>query len=192
MYNKTNLQRHFQTAHLVVDMQNMWMRGLSAADRATLPSHLESFLNDTHETIPALYVSTQDEQMYWADDTTPYDIAIEGAPSGISHVWKTRSSGFNDSGEHSQLHNVLKSMGVNSIIVSGVNLRRCVWETAVDAARLGYDVTILEDACRDAEWCQRSTDFPAVTADLCAQNGIKLGYTDQYRNTPQAFAPQHI
>jgi nicotinamidase-related amidase len=60
-------------------------------------------------------------------------------------VWvhKHRMSGFWDT----DLDSVLRNLGVTTLLFAGVNADQCVLATLVDAACIGYDVVLLEDAC---------------------------------------------
>lgn len=46
-----------------------------------------------------------------------------------------------------ELDDELKKLGVTHVIVTGLAFDVCVKYTALDAADLGYDVTVVEDAC---------------------------------------------
>ncbi|MFI1728345.1 cysteine hydrolase family protein [Streptomyces acidicola] len=70
------------------------------------------------------------------------------------HVSKYRMSGFQDT----ELDSVLRNLRVDTLLFAGVNADQCVLATLMDAANLGYDVLLVEDAtattspafCRDA------------------------------------------
>ncbi|MET0910516.1 MAG: isochorismatase family cysteine hydrolase, partial [Ilumatobacteraceae bacterium] len=57
-------------------------------------------------------------------------------------VDKHRMSGFWDTG----LDSVLRNLDVTTLLFAGVNADQCVLATLVDAACIGYDVVMLEDA----------------------------------------------
>ncbi len=54
----------------------------------------------------------------------------------------------NDGETPTGLHGYLTELGIDSVAVAGLATDFCVRDSAVDAARLGYDVTLIEDACR--------------------------------------------
>lgn len=58
-------------------------------------------------------------------------------------VFKHRLSGFWDN----ELDSVLRLRGATTVLFAGVNTDRCVFSTLQDAAFLGYDCVLLEDAC---------------------------------------------
>ncbi|MGP3968077.1 cysteine hydrolase family protein [Streptomyces sp. 6N223] len=63
------------------------------------------------------------------------------APEDL-HVAKYRISGFYDT----ELDSVLRNLRADTLLLAGVNADQCVLATLMDAANLGYDVLMLEDA----------------------------------------------
>jgi len=64
------------------------------------------------------------------------------APEDIT-VHKHRLSGFWDN----ELDSLLRQQGITTLFFCGINTDRCVFSTLQDAAFLGYDCVLLEDAC---------------------------------------------
>lgn len=58
-------------------------------------------------------------------------------------VHKHRLSGFWDN----ELDSLLRQQGIGTLFFAGINTDRCVFSTLQDAAFLGYDCVLLEDAC---------------------------------------------
>lgn len=58
-------------------------------------------------------------------------------------VHKHRLSGFWDN----ELDSLLRQQGISTLFFAGINTDRCVFSTLQDAAFLGYDCVLLEDAC---------------------------------------------
>ena len=54
----------------------------------------------------------------------------------------------NDQKTPTGLDGYLKSRGINKIYLCGLALDFCVYFSAVDGAKLGYDVTVIKNACR--------------------------------------------
>jgi nicotinamidase/pyrazinamidase len=50
-----------------------------------------------------------------------------------------------------RLASVLHARGINRVVIIGVATDYCVVETAVDAARLGFDTVVLRDGVRAVE-----------------------------------------
>lgn len=58
-------------------------------------------------------------------------------------------SGFqDDGGKKTDMDKILKQNGVKELIVYGIATDYCVKATAIDAAKEGYKVTVIEDLCR--------------------------------------------
>jgi nicotinamidase-related amidase len=64
------------------------------------------------------------------------------AAAGDTCIDKHRMSGFWDT----ELDSVLRNLDVDTILFGGVNADQCVLATLIDAACIGYDVVLLEDA----------------------------------------------
>ena len=79
------------------------------------------------------------------------------APADI-HVSKYRMSGFFDT----PLDSILRSLRVDTILFAGVNADQCVLATLTDAACLGYDVVLVEEAC--------ATTSPSFCLDATVYN----------------------
>ena len=54
----------------------------------------------------------------------------------------------NDQKTPTGLDGYLKSRGINTIYLCGLALDFCVYFSAIDGAKLGYNVTVIKDACR--------------------------------------------
>ena len=54
----------------------------------------------------------------------------------------------NDQKTPTGLDGYLKSRGINTIYLCGLALDFCVYFSAIDGAKLGYNVIVIEDACR--------------------------------------------
>lgn len=73
-------------------------------------------------------------------------------------VHKHRMSGFWDT----ELDSILRNLGITTLLFAGVNADQCVLATLVDAACIGYDVVLLEDAS--------ATTSPAFCWDATVYN----------------------
>ncbi|MGA2034813.1 MAG: bifunctional nicotinamidase/pyrazinamidase [Thermoguttaceae bacterium] len=83
-------------------------------------------------------------------------------------------SGFFDNGRRSStgLDEYLKRLGVTDVYVCGLTTDYCVKATALDAAGLGFQTHLLEDACRGVEL--RPGDIRQAIEQMRAQ-GVMLG-----------------
>lgn len=68
----------------------------------------------------------------------------EVAPLGDEIIINKTASGVFSS---TNLHYVLKNLGINSLVIVGVYTNECVETTVRDACDLGYLVTVVEDGC---------------------------------------------
>lgn len=70
---------------------------------------------------------------------------------------KYRMSGFFDT----ELDSVLRNLRVDTLLFAGVNADQCVYATLTDAACLGYDVIMLEDAVATTSpsYCMSATVY---------------------------------
>ncbi|MFI5779568.1 cysteine hydrolase family protein [Nocardia sp. NPDC051570] len=73
------------------------------------------------------------------------------------HVAKHRMSGFFDT----PLDSILRNLCVDTVLFTGVNADQCVLATLTDAACLGYDAVLLEDAVgtTSPEFCMQATVY---------------------------------
>ena len=70
----------------------------------------------------------------------------------------------NDRATPTGLDGYLRGLGVSAVVVAGLALDYCVYYSALDAARLGYSVTVVSDATRAVGSPGGSVD--AALADL--------------------------
>lgn len=94
------------------------------------------------------------------------------AEPGDVHVDKYRMSGFVDT----PLDSILRNLRIDTVLFAGVNADQCVLSTLMDAANIGYDVVLLEDAvattspqfCFDATiyTVRQCFGFTTTTSDL--------------------------
>lgn len=67
---------------------------------------------------------------------------LTGDPADLL-VHKHRLSGFCDN----ELDSILRRRSISTLFFAGINTDRCVFSSLQDAAELGYDCVLLEDAC---------------------------------------------
>lgn len=93
-------------------------------------------------------------------------------------------SGFFDNGQRKAtgLGDYLKAQGVTRVYVLGLATDYCVKWTALDAVRLGFEVHLIEDACRGVGL--QPGDIPAALAELRAA-GVQIESSDQVAAKPR-------
>ncbi len=81
---------------------------------------------------------------------------LQASPTDIA-VDKYRMSGFWDT----PLDSILRNLRVDTLLFSGVNSDQCVYSTLIDAACLGYDVILVDDASATTspDYCHKATVY---------------------------------
>jgi ureidoacrylate peracid hydrolase len=103
---------------------------------------------------------------------------LDVEPTDI-HVSKYRMSGFFDT----PLDSILRSLRVDTILFAGVNADQCVLTTLTDAACLGYDVVLVEEAS--------TTTSPAFCLDATVYNVRQcFGFTTTPAQLESALSSQ--
>jgi len=82
----------------------------------------------------------------------------------------------NDRNTPTGLKGYLKDLGITSLAMAGLATDFCVRYSAVDAAKLGFDVTLIEDACRAIDMNGSLTEAMKDMAD----HGVTLATSDTY------------
>ncbi|MDA9951406.1 cysteine hydrolase [Oligoflexaceae bacterium] len=121
-------------AVLIVDMQyGFYERGdveKSKELSALVRNQTELLTFAVQQKIPIIFL----EYAGFGKTDTKLLKAVEGAR--VEHIKKDRDSGFSNSELESSLH----SLGVDTIIVAGINGCCCIFNTALDATDAGFDV----------------------------------------------------
>ena len=101
-------------------------------------------------------------------DTSPADMVIR---KGFRREIDSYSAFFeNDHETPTGLDGYLKSRGVEAVTLVGLATDFCVNYSAVDAAKLGYSVTVIESLCRAIDF-DGSLD---AARDLMTKAGVAL------------------
>jgi nicotinamidase-related amidase len=109
------------------------------------------------------------------DDTQP-EPALRPQPED-SVVLKRRTSGF----AHTDLDVVLRSLGIRNLVVTGVATSAVVAATVYAASDLDYSMTVLSDACADAD--PNLHDF--LVSTLFPARGVVVSSTDDWLSSLQ-------
>lgn len=82
-------------------------------------------------------------------------------------------SGFfeNDKVTSTGLEHYLKGLGYSDLYLCGLATDYCVYYTAMDALRLGFNVCLVEDACRGVDFPEGST---AKALQTMTENGLEI------------------
>ena len=205
------IDRWVNPALLIVDMQNDFVRRgapLEVPDaRATIPQHHEllAFCRETN--IPIIYTkfiagpkrtlmwewSPQLEPPIWAcqrayrrryDDIGKElnctDIVDEIYPAPSDYIVEKYGYG---AFSHTNLDDILRSLHVESLVVTGTVTQICVEETAREAFHHGYRTTIVSDAV--------SSYVPDLHASTLKSFALKFGWVSSTAEVLQALAARH-
>jgi len=165
-------------ALLIVDFQNDFTPGgalpVPEGDRIAGPVNelLDSFdlviaTRDWHPPEHGSFVGVEVDAEKWAG-TDPPSIwpvhCVQGTPGAELHpdldaakvdVVIDKGQDPNSQGysgfQHTRLGDLLRERGVDRLFVAGLATDYCVKNTVLDARRLGFDVTVIEDAIRGVE-----------------------------------------
>ena len=129
------------TALLVIDVQQMLVDYLEPSRRAEFLATLASLIGRTRAAgIAVVYVRHCDDEL--RPGTPAWEIAADIAPqAGEPVVDKT----FRDSFRETKLYDTLCGLGVDRLIVCGMQTEFCVDATIREAERRGYRVTLVAD-----------------------------------------------
>lgn len=142
-------------AILVVDMLNDFVTGALKCDRglAIVPKTAELLNGAREKNIPVIFCNDahlkgiDHELKFWGDHAIAGTEGAKVIPElGLCEsdyvVPKRRYSGF----FHTDLDLLLRELGVNTVVLTGLHTHMCVRHTAADAYQLGYDIVVIKDA----------------------------------------------
>ncbi|MEE1426496.1 MAG: isochorismatase family cysteine hydrolase [Acutalibacteraceae bacterium] len=142
-------------AILVVDMLNDFVTGALKCDRglAIVPKTAELLNGAREKNIPVIFCNDahlkgiDHELKFWGDHAIAGTEGAKVIPElevceSDYIVPKRRYSGF----FHTDLDLLLRELGVNTVVLTGLHTHMCVRHTAADAYQLGYDVVAIKDA----------------------------------------------
>jgi len=207
--------RQYPVVHLVVDMQKRYLKNLPPEDSVDLVEDIGDFTEKTSDDIRTVYIRTVDEDMFMAEgeELSGYSCVFNRKASDLS-LEKIHSSPFKYGRnffiamEDTAINRKLQDLGAKTVLISGLYEDLCVWETAKDAATLGYDVVILKNLCRNAknmsvessrfkelaqarliEEAQARQDFMAAHSNIrYGHSGEFMDAGPKYRAAPQSDA----
>lgn len=144
-----------KVAVLVVDMLNDFVTGALKCDRglAIVPKTAELLDGCRKKGVPVIFCNDahlkgiDHELKLWGDHAIAGTFGAEVIPElNLCEqdyvVPKRRYSGF----FHTDLDLLLKELGVDTVIMTGLHTHMCVRHTSADAYQLGYDIIVAKDA----------------------------------------------
>ncbi len=144
-----------KTAVLVVDMLNDFVTGALKCDRglAIVPKTAKLLDAARKKGVPVIFCNDahikgiDHELKKWGDHAIAGTFGAQVIPElklcDIDYVVpKRRYSGF----FHTDLDLLLRELGVDTVILTGLHTHMCVRHTAADAYQLGYGIIVASDA----------------------------------------------
>ncbi len=91
------------------------------------------------------------------------------AQKGMMKDWDSYSGFYIGDSKKTVLESALKKAGVDKLIMFGIATDYCVKSTAIDGAKLGFKVTVIEDLCRGVD-----PKTSAAAVKEMEKNGVKV------------------
>jgi nicotinamidase-related amidase len=148
---------------LIIDMQNDFVREGAPMQMpgsgniiANIRDVLEAFRNQGHPVIHVVRIQRSDGsdvEIFRREAFKSVPFAVEGTPGseiidelmpekGEYIIRKNRMSAF----MNTDLDLLLRSLGIDTVFVTGIQTPNCIRTTVFDAAALGYHTILVEDA----------------------------------------------
>ena len=162
-----------KAALLVIDIQNFYFEGgrvpLVGSVEASLKAKqvLEAFRAAKRPVIHVRHMPKQDPAK--ADPQYAFHSNVAPLP-GETVIVKHFANAFRET----DLAPRLKSLGLKTLVICGMQTQMCVEAAVRNAADLGYEIVLVEDACATRDLSFAGTTVPAKlvhTAVLAAMNG---------------------
>ena len=158
----SNIPGRDKTALMVIDVQNNVVVDAYKLDNVLANINL-AVDKARAAGVPVIWVQHSDEEMPL--ETEGWQIVPQLNPMVGEHkVRKTYRSSF----EATNLEEILKSLNVGHLVITGMQTNNCVRHTTHSATNLGYDVTILGDAHTTTgyEWNGHTVSAEAVVNEF--------------------------
>jgi hypothetical protein len=158
-------------------MQKCFVEALPEED-LVLPQKIENFIEETSSRFLPVYTyvtNIEDELALTRRCARPMKDGDINWPE-TSHGYLPSVFEANYYGDvviPTDVPRILKKHDVGTCILSGVNLRDCVWQSALSAQKHGYRTIILSDLCADSVGHHRSS-MPIITPAYARDHGIEM------------------
>jgi nicotinamidase-related amidase len=174
------------TALLVIDIQNDYFPGgameLEGADAAgaKAAAAIAKFRKEGKPVLHVRHLSVRPGSTFFLPGTMGAEIHAAVKPAGGEVVIEKN---FPNSFRATNLERVLKDSGVKNLVVAGMMTHMCVDASVRHAADLGYQLTLLGDACATRAQSYAGEKVPARqvhAAFLAALNGFYAKVVDTH------------
>lgn len=139
-----------ETVLLIIDIQNDYFEGgtnpLSGSFEASLRAKevLQYFRTSSHPVVHIQHIANRESATFFVPNTFGVEIQENVKPiDGEKVIIKHYPNSFRET----ELHDYLESLGVKNVVVCGMMTHMCVDATVRAAKDLGYNITLIADAC---------------------------------------------
>lgn len=152
------------SALLIVDMTREGLHAYTREEAAQMVSEVERLIDESG--IRPIYCNTMwEEAKDLAQHPSISNRRAWGTPPFTQIIGKKLQSAFCYDyccglTLPSDLDNFLKSNGITNILVTGVEKNLCVWDTALDGVKHGYNVQLIDDLCWSSKWAKNAAKTP--------------------------------
>ncbi|WP_459213005.1 cysteine hydrolase family protein [Aquimarina rhabdastrellae] len=167
------------TALIVIDLQNDYYEGgkntLSEVDAATQNARLllDKFRADQLPIFHVQHVFASDEAPFFCPNTSGSEIHPKVQPlEGEKLIVKQYVNAFKDT----TLLNDLRIAGIQNLIICGAMSHMCVAGTTRAASDLGFNCTVIEDACATLDQEFDGMTVPATHVHATAMATLAFAY----------------
>ncbi|KAK5112778.1 phospholipase C type enzyme [Meristemomyces frigidus] len=158
------------SALIIIDAQNEYAEGKlkvtnAPESRKAISSLLEKYRSAGGKVVHVVHKTPAGAPVFTPDSKLAEEFEELKPKDGEKFIEKEHPSSFAETG----LHEYLQGTGGKKVVLTGYMAHVCVSTTARDAARLGYDVLVAEDAVGDR-------DIPGATgAEVTKMTMHELG-----------------
>lgn len=179
----TTLEQRPHSALLVIDVQVGVVQGNHDRDRVI--ANIGTLVDKARdEDVPVVWVQHSDDNL--ARDSDAWQIVPELRPDDTEPVVHKR---YGDSFEDTTLEQVLSSLGVGRLVVSGAQTDQCVRSTLHGAIARGYDALLVSDA----HTTEDLTDYGAPPpAQVIAHTNLYWGFHEAPGRTAGTAATEEV
>lgn len=139
-----------ETVLLIIDIQNDYFEGganpLSGSFEASLRTKevLQYFRTSSHPVVHIQHIANRESATFFVPNTFGVEIQENVKPiDGEKVIIKHYPNSFRET----ELNDYLESLGVKNVVVCGMMTHMCVDATVRAAKDLGYNITLIADAC---------------------------------------------
>lgn len=165
--------RQANNAILLIDMQDSFLGRLNPYEREEeIPYQIEVLNAAKRNSIPIFVIE------YAGMGSTIPELMDVISNSDYEIITKPYNNGF----LQTNLDDLLKEKGIDSLVLMGVFASACVYETAEGALEKGYEILTSTDVIADHEWVFRHTESAEWYAEhgtLFEDHGQIVNYLDR-------------